>query len=147
MQHAQHDHISSREHARLKSCKLKDCTSVRPQNNCHPRVMSHSLPHLTLTTSTSSLSPAHTRSMVLDPYFPCDVPRQSGGSTQIASLTGCEPKSIETKVVETEAIEPEDLRAQKNWAWKESWDRSVSNTGKINEKLSLKMWMNLEKLV
>ena len=58
--------------------------------------MSHSLPHLTLTTSTSSLSPmsstspifptvslTHTRSVVLDPY----VPRQSGGSTEIQSLT------------------------------------------------------------
>ena len=64
--------------------------------------MSRSLPHQTLTTSTSSLSPisstspifptvspTHTRSMVLDPYLPCDVPRKSGGSTQIPSLTLC----------------------------------------------------------
>ena len=59
--------------------------------------MSHSLPHLTLTTSTSSLSPTsplfptisptHTRPLVLGPYLPCEVPRQSGGSTQIPSLT------------------------------------------------------------
>ena len=62
--------------------------------------MSHSLPHLTLTTGTSSLSPisstspifptvspAHTRSMILDPTLPCDVPRQSGGPTQIPSPT------------------------------------------------------------
>ena len=43
-------------------------------------------------------------------------------------------------------------RAQKNWAWQESWDRSVSNTEfflwEITAKIpSLKMWMNLEKLV
>ena len=79
---AQHDHISSREHAWPKSCRARDCTSVCPQNNCHPRVMSHSLPHLTLTTNTGSLSPisttspmfpavssAHTRSMILDHIY------------------------------------------------------------------------------
>ena len=54
---AQHDHISSREHAWLKSWKAQDCTSLCLWNNCHPRVMSHSLPHLTLTPSISSLSP------------------------------------------------------------------------------------------
>ena len=88
--------------------------------------MSPSLPHLTLTTSTSSLSPisstsptfptvspAHTRSLILDPYLPCGVPRQSGGSTQIPSLTGYEPKSGEFKDVETEAIEPEDFEPRR----------------------------------
>ena len=62
--------------------------------------MSHSLPHLTLTTCTSSLSPmsstspifptvspSQTSPMILNPHIPCDVPRQSGGSTQIPSLT------------------------------------------------------------
>ena len=44
------------------------------------------------------------------PKKPCDVPRQSGGSTQIPSLTGCEPK---TKVIETEAIVPEDLEPRR----------------------------------
>ena len=81
---------------------------------------------LTLTTSTSSLppisstsptfqtvSPAPTRSLVLDPYLPCDVPRQSGGSTQIPCLTGYEPKSGEFKDIETEAIEPEDLEPRR----------------------------------
>ena len=47
--------------------------------------------------------------MILDPYIPCDVPRQSGGSTQIPSLTGYEPKSVEINAIDTEAIEPEDL--------------------------------------
>ena len=116
---AQHDHISSGEHAWLKSWKAQDCTSLCPQNNGHPRVMSHSMPLLTVNTSTSSLSPisststifptvspTHTRFVVLDPYLFCDVSRQSGGSTQIPSLTDYEPKSVETKAIETEAIEP-----------------------------------------
>ena len=47
--------------------------------------------------------------MALDPYLPCDVSRQSGGSTQIPFLTGYEPKSVENKAFDTEAIEPEDL--------------------------------------
>ena len=59
--------------------------------------MSHSLPYLTLTTSTSSLSPnssifptispTYTTPLAHDPYLPCEVPRQSSGSTQIPSLT------------------------------------------------------------
>ena len=74
--------------------------------------MSHFLPHLTQSTSTSSLSPifptispTHTRPSVHDECLPCDVPRQSGGSTHIPSLTRYEPKLL----IETEAIEPEDL--------------------------------------
>ena len=42
-----------------------------------------------------TVSPTHTRSMVLDPYLPCDVPRQSGGSTQFPSLTGTELASMD----------------------------------------------------
>ena len=123
---AQHDYISSREHAWLKSCKAQDCTSLCHQNNCHPRVMSRPLPHLTLTTSTSSLSPIsstsltfptvsllHTGLVILDPYIPCDVPRQSGGSTQIPSLTGYESKSVDVNSIDTEAIEPEDLEPRR----------------------------------
>ena len=85
--------------------------------------MSHSLPHLTLTTSTSSLSPFFIHFFYLSDGLtftnkhcesqptkkPCDGPRQSGGSTQIPSLTGYEPKSVEFKDIDTEAIEPEDL--------------------------------------
>ena len=48
---AQHDHISSREHAWLQSWKAQDCMHIFL--SC---VMSHSLPHLTLTPSTSSLT-------------------------------------------------------------------------------------------
>ena len=41
-----------------------------PETICHPRVMSHSLPHLTLTTRTSSLSPISSTS----PIFPTVSP-------------------------------------------------------------------------
>ena len=85
------------------------------QNNSHPRVMSRSMPHLTLTTSTSSLpftssifpttSPTHTRPSVHDEYFPCDGPRQGGRSTQIPSLTSYEPKLIEPEDLEPRRIE------------------------------------------
>ena len=51
----------------------------------------------------------HTRSLVHDPYSPCEVPRQSGGSTQVPSLTGYEPKAVGFKHIDTDAIEPEDL--------------------------------------
>ena len=86
--------------------------------------MSHSLPHLTLTTSTSSLSPispifptispTHTRRSVHDEHLPCDVPRQSGGSTQIPPLTGYEPKTIETEAIEPEDLEPRRIEFDRN---------------------------------
>ena len=53
-----------------------------PKIVCHPRVMSRSLPHLTPTTSTCSLSPTspifptfsppHSSLLAHDPYLPCD---------------------------------------------------------------------------
>ena len=116
---AQRDHISSREHAWLKSWKAQDCTSLCPKNNCHPRVMPHSSPHLTLTTKHkfsfthliyfSYLSDCLTSTRKICGSRPIFTLHQSGGSTQPPSLTGYEPKSVETKVIETEAIEPEDL--------------------------------------
>ena len=90
------------------------------ENNCHPRVMSHSLPHLKPSTITSSLSlspnspifptisPTRTRHLAHDEHLPCDVPPQRGGPTQIPSPTGYEPK-----LIEAEAIEPEYLEARK----------------------------------
>ena len=51
--------------------------------------------------------------MILDLYILCDVPRQSGGSTQIPSLTGYEPKLVEIKAIETQAIEPEDFEPRR----------------------------------
>ena len=97
---AQHNHISS-------SLRI---AHLFPQSKCHPRVMSHSLPNLTLTPSTSSLlpfsatspicptvSPSQTSTMNLNPHIPWDGPRHSGGSTQIPSLTDFEPKTVEFK--------------------------------------------------
>ena len=74
---ARHDHISSRDHAWL---KLKDCTSLCHQNNCHPLVSSapdtdHQHKFLFLfhpllqTFPTASL--VHTGPMILDPQKPC----------------------------------------------------------------------------
>ena len=92
---AHHNHISSREHAWL---KIKDGTSLSPENHSVPSVMSPSLPHLTTSTSShspiSSTSPAfptvppsQTSPMTLNPHIPCDGQGKSGGSTQIPSLT------------------------------------------------------------
>ena len=152
--------LSTFHHANTRgsSWKAQDCTSLFHQNNCHPRVMSHSWPHLTLTTSTSSLSPAspifptvsptHTRSLVHDPYLPCDVPRKSGGPTQIPSLTGYEPKSFEIKAIETEAIEPEDLEPRRI-----ELDRNFgTDPYQIHERfvrssLAEEIWRELKKLV
>ena len=83
--------------------------------------MSHSLPHLSLSPASPffpTISQTHTRHLVDDEHLPCNVPRQSGESTQIPSLTGYEPIVIETKVIETnvidtEAIEPEDLEPRR----------------------------------
>ena len=122
--------------------------------------MSLSLPHLTLTTSTSSLSPvsstfplfptvspAQTRSVILDPYLPCDVPRQSGGSTQIPSLTGYEPRSVEIKAIDTEAIEPEDLESRKLSLTESLGQSRIKYRKDVWETLLLRIWTNLEKLV
>ena len=146
----QHDHISSREHAWLKSCKAQSHIFVS-QNNCHPRVMSRSLPHLTLTTSTSSLpftspifpttSPTHTRPSVHDEYFPCDGPRQGGRSTQIPSLTGYEPKLIEPEDLEPRRIELDRNLGTDPYQVQERFVRDNY------QNLSLKIWRDLEKLV
>ena len=61
-----------------------------------------------------TVSPTHTRSVVHDPYLPCDVPRQSSGSTQIPSLASHEPKSAETQVIEIESIEPDSSPEELN---------------------------------
>ena len=56
-----------------------------------------------------SLTFAHTSSMVLDPYLPCDVPWQSGGSTQIPSLTQRPDVITENKSTETDSCQ--------RWSW------------------------------
>ena len=90
------------------------------QNCCHPRVMSRSLPHLTLNTSTSSLSltspifqtfsPSHPSPLAHDPYLICEDSRQSGGSTQIPSLTSSTTGSSSCQCTTTQYGENEKHR-------------------------------------
>ena len=63
-----------------------------------------------------TISPTHTRPSVRDPYLPCDVPHQSGGSTQIPSLT--EGKA-EVERLSEEAKQEES----------KSWKREVEREG------------------
>ena len=83
-------------------CKLFQQRVVATSRNLHLQVkVRTNLPHLS-----SSRSLTHSPDLwVLDPYTPCDDPRQSGGSTQIPSLTGYEPKVIEPNDLEPRRIE------------------------------------------
>ena len=86
--HSVSQHVLNRmitfHHANTRGSRLH---SIVCQNSCNPRVMSRSLPHLTLTTSTSSLSPtshifptfssSHPRPWAHDPFLPCEDSRQS----------------------------------------------------------------------
>ena len=86
----------------MRGSSLKICV---PKTFGHPRVMSRSLPHLTLTTSTSSLSPTspilqsssptHPSLLFHDPKIHCDDSRRSCGSSDLQSPTSCEPQRIE----------------------------------------------------
>ena len=141
----------------LQSSALHIFVSPKPLSST---CVSRPLPHRTLTTSTSSLSPIsstslafptssplHTGPMILVPYFPCDVPRQSGGSTQIPSLTGNEPKSVRSTP-----------STPKRSSLKTSSPEELSLTGILGqirikdrkdfwETLILKIWTNLQQLV
>ena len=92
-----HVHIHSpREHARLKGHQGSSRSLWCAEITCHPSVMSHPLQHLSLSTSTRSLSltspifqsfsPSQSHSLVQDPYT-CADPRQSGGSAEIPPPT------------------------------------------------------------
>ena len=130
--HSVSQHILNRmitlHHANTRGSRLHIFVS---QNSFHPRVMSRSLPHLIMTTSTSSLSPTsqifptfsptQPSPLAHDPYLFSEDPGQSGGSTQIPCLTGYEPK-----VIEPEDFEPRRIELDWNLA---------------------KIWMNLAKLV
>ena len=108
----QHDHISSREHAWL------NCASLRPKNNCHPRVMSHlplfaSSPTFSLTSQTPTTLLEHDERLGPDERPHCDDLRQSGGFTLTVTLTGYEPQIIETNVIDSETISPQDLEPRR----------------------------------
>ena len=81
---------------------------------CHPSVMSHPLQHLSLSTTTRSLSPTspifrppllpQSGPLEMDPYTVRDSMR-SGGFTEIPSPTGYEPKVIQSDDLEPRSIE------------------------------------------
>ena len=81
----------------------------------------HSLSLLKLSTNTCCFSFAHlsfrrslqhTRLSAHDPYLPCDVSRQSDRSTKIPTLTGHEPKLLETQTIEPEDLEPKNIELE-----------------------------------
>ena len=105
----QNDHISSREHSWRKIAHL--CVPKQLSSKCHVCFLAapdtdhkHKF-SLTYLTFFPTISPTNTRPWAHDPYLPCEVPRQSGGSTQIPSPTGYEPKVIEPKAIEPRRIE------------------------------------------
>ena len=65
-----------------------------------------------LTYLSDSITNTH-KTLVHDPYVPCEVPRQSGGSTQIPALIGYEPNTIETNSIGTEAMQSEGLEPKR----------------------------------
>ena len=89
--------LISFHHANVRGSSSRICV---PKTFCYPRVMSRSLPHLTLTTSTSSLSPTspilqsssstHPSLLSHDPNVHCDDSRRSCGSSDLQSHTGIE---------------------------------------------------------
>ena len=157
---AQHDLISSRERAWLKSWKAQDCTYLCPYNKCHPRVMSPSLPHLTLTTSTSSLSPISSTS----PIFPTVSPAHKTYDSRPRFTLRCSTAEwrINTNPTSHRFWAPSRLRSQPSTPKRSSRKTSSPEElilegilGQIRVKYRkdlwetplLKMWVNLEKLV
>ena len=67
---------------------------------------------------------------MLDPYLPCDVPRQSGGSTQIPSLTGS------AKPVFRDAHDRRHFSPKPNFRF----DNSVPNRLLEQTRLSILSW-------
>ena len=80
--------------------------------------MFRSLPHLTLTTSISSLSPTSLTFPTFSPtqvlwrtihIYPVKIHGKSEGQTQIPSLTG-----YETKMISTTTLRPEEIELDRN---------------------------------
>ena len=118
---------------------------------CHPRVMSRSLPHLTLDHQRKfSLSPAssvfpavlsHTvLPLVLDPYLPCDDSRRSdplkSHLPQVMSPNWSSPTTLSLEELSLTGILGQIYITPRQELW--------AMTIKI---LSLKIWKNLDKLV
>ena len=72
---------------------LKECASLCPGNNCHPRVMSHlplftSSPIFPLASQTPTIPLEHDEHLGANERSHCDDLRQSGGFTQTVTSTG-----------------------------------------------------------
>ena len=110
-----------------------------PKTFCHPRVMSRSLPHLTLTTSTSSLSltspilqsssSTHPSLLSHDPWIHSDDSRRSCGSSDLPQVTS--PK--ESSSTGNLEVEHQD----------HTRDRIMGD----DYHSPIEIWMNLEKWV
>ena len=96
---------------------------------CHPRVMSHSLPHLTLTTSTSSLSPT---SPILRSF-----------SFTLSSLLSHDPASCTLRRFRAEwrilgnPISPQN---------KETWDNLLATRDNRNKSFDMSRGTNMKHL-
>ena len=154
---AQHDHISPREHAWVKSWKAQDCTSLCPKISViHVSCLIY-LPHLTLTTSTSSLSPTSSIFPTISPkrtqacrYTILVYPAMFHGRvadqhkshlSQVMSPTSARPKqpSLKTSILEELSLTVILGRIRIKYR-KDKWEA-------ISKNLSPKVWVNLEKLV
>ena len=101
-QHITLHNLITFHHANMRGSSSRICV---PKTVCHPRVMSRSLPHLTLATSTSSLSPTspilqsfsstHPSLLSHDPFIHCDESRRSCGYSDLLFPKSYEPKRIE----------------------------------------------------
>ena len=114
---------SRREHAWLKGQHGSELrTVVSPKRFRHPSVMSHMLPHLSLNTSTRSLSLASLVFRPSSPSLSCPTsapsgldqetlrdPWRSGGYTKSASPTGHEPK-----LIQSDDFEPQEIELDRN---------------------------------
>ena len=98
--------------------RLKIAHRSVSKTTCHPRVMSHMLPHLPQNTSSRSLSPTSPVFRTSSPSLTCPLsahsglecehlrdPRRSGGYTNSASPTGYEPKLTQSDDFEHQGIE------------------------------------------
>ena len=72
-----------------------------------------SSPIFPLTSQTPTTLLEHDEHLGPDERSHCGDLRHSGGFTQTVTLTGYEPKIIETNVIDSEAISPEDLEPRR----------------------------------
>ena len=107
-----------------------------PQNSCHPHVMSRSLPHLTLTTSTSSLTYLTYLSDVLSLTPESFAARSVFTLRRFTAEWRINTNPISHRLYEPKVIEPEDLELGRI-----ELDRNLGTDPYQTQ--SPKIWMNL----